>query len=373
MESRTSIEPFSHAMSTRRQRLHEASSRGRKIIGSFCTYTPIELIHACGFLPVRIWGGTGTVENAYSLVPNFICPYMRLSLENGLHGEFDFLSGLVQGYTCDVACGLVNIWKENIKTELYHSMALPYNDTGQSRAFLRSSLVELTQRLESIGGTCTEDALDASSTLYTRIRQILSVLSQRRSLGRTDLDAADFLTVVQAGFVTEPEDYLLMLMHLMDGLKQGIDTSPCQEIPVLVSGSLIEDAAILALIEQLGFRVVADELCTGLRSFTPVSGVGDNPMERLVDRIMKHFPCPSRSHPRDRIPLMKNLIAESGAKGVIFLFQKFCTPHLADHPIVSRALKEAGIPSISIEMDETGFMEAQVRTRLETFAGMLEA
>jgi benzoyl-CoA reductase/2-hydroxyglutaryl-CoA dehydratase subunit BcrC/BadD/HgdB len=65
------------------------------------------------------------------------------------------------------------------------------------------------------------------------------------------------------------------------------------------------------------------------------------------------------------------LIRASQAKGVIFVFQKFCTPHLADHPMVAQGLKDALIPSLAIEMDESGLMEAQAVTRLETFWGML--
>jgi benzoyl-CoA reductase subunit C len=371
MDSHPLIAPFNHALRTRSKRLNEASAQGKKVVGYFCTYTPIELIHSCGFLPVRIWGGTGQVEGAYSLVPNFICPFMRLSLEKALQGEFDFLSGLVQGYTCDVACGLVNIWRENFPAILYHSMPLPYNDTVDSRAFLRSALVELTEKLSAIGGRFTEDALDASLTLYREIRHILSELSKMRCRNKMNLDAADFLTVIQAGFVAGPEEYLGMLTELKNELGKDKGAVSGDGIPVLISGSVIEDADILTLIEQSGIRVVADDLCTGLRSFTPVSGNGERPLERLIDRIMKHSPCPSRSHPRDRIPFIKDLIEHSGAKGVIFLFQKFCTPHLADHPMVSQALKEAGFPGISIEMDEMGLMEAHARTRLETFSGML--
>ena len=90
-----------------------------------------------------------------------------------------------------------------------------------------------------------------------------------------------------------------------------------------------------------------------------------------MDRIMNRFPCPSRSHPRERVTHLLELIRESHAKGVIFVFQKFCTPHLADHPKVAQGLKDVLIPSIAIEMDESGLIEAQVATRLETFWGML--
>jgi benzoyl-CoA reductase/2-hydroxyglutaryl-CoA dehydratase subunit BcrC/BadD/HgdB len=161
-----------------------------------------------------------------------------------------------------------------------------------------------------------------------------------------------------------------MLKDLMVYLK-GAPVSRAPGTPVLVSGSVVEDAQAFTIIEGLGFKVVADDLCTGQRGFMPITGQGETPMERLIDRIMKRFPCPSRSHPTVRVPLLLELIRASHAKGVIFVFQKFCTPHLADHPKVAQGLKDALIPSIAIEMDESGLIEAQVATRLETFWGMV--
>jgi benzoyl-CoA reductase/2-hydroxyglutaryl-CoA dehydratase subunit BcrC/BadD/HgdB len=67
------------------------------------------------------------------------------------------------------------------------------------------------------------------------------------------------------------------------------------------------------------------------------------------------------------------LLERSGAKGVVFLIQKFCTPHLADVPTLSKELKERGYPSIMIEVDETWQIQGQLRTRLESFFEMLGA
>ncbi|MCU0577679.1 MAG: 2-hydroxyacyl-CoA dehydratase family protein [Desulfobacterota bacterium] len=371
MDTRAVMAPFRDAVLHKRRRLEEAAARGTRIVGYFCTYTPVEVIHACGFLPVRIWGGTGQAEKAYNLVPNFICPYMRLGLDKALNGEFGFLTGIVQGYTCDVACGLVNVWKGNIPARIYHSVPLPYNDSPESRIFLKAAMGELVQKLSGSGGRYSEAALEASLELYGRIRGVLSALYENRMQGLLPLSSADLNIVVQAYFVTPPEEFLAMLRRLVHDLNAG-DTSARDGLPVLISGSLVEDEKVLSLIEDLGFIVTADDLCTGLRAFTPVTGPGEGPMDRLAARIMKRFPCPSRSRPAQRIPLLLDLIRASGAKGAIFLFQKFCTPHLADHPLVSQALKDAGIPSILIEMDGDSGLEAQAATRLETFAGMLE-
>ena len=370
MDPHPEVLPFVESVLLRETRLKDAASKGNKVIGYFCTYTPVELIHAAGFIPVRIWGGSRGVQKAYSLVPSFICPYMRLSLEGALEGEFRFLSGIVQGYTCDVACGVVNIFRGNFGMELVHNLALPYNDNPDARRFLRSGLEELCEKLSRMGGMITETSLEESVRLYEGIRSILAGLFALQSQGVFPLSAADLWAVVSSYFVTPPREYLDMISGLDGHLK---DAAPCRPegIPVVVSGSVLEDEGALAVVEGSGFRVAADDLCTGRRGFLPTAGQGQSPMERMVDRLMNRLPCPSRSHPRDRIPGLLRLVEESGAKGVIFLFQKFCTPHLADHPRVAQALKEAGIPSMAIEMDEYGLIKAQVATRLETFSSML--
>ena len=78
MKTRFPMVPFRELLLNRRRVLEETAARGTKIVGYFCTYTPIEVIHACGMLPVRIWRGSGQAEKAYILVPSFKCPYMRL-------------------------------------------------------------------------------------------------------------------------------------------------------------------------------------------------------------------------------------------------------------------------------------------------------
>ena len=113
-------------------------------------------------------------------------------------------------------------------------------------------------------------------------------------------------------------------------------------VPVVVSGSLVEEPAVLDLLEDSGGKVVADDLCTGLRNFQPPSGQGGDAIEQLIDRYMNRLPCPARSRATDRAVLLIRLIERSRARGVVFLFQKFCTPHLADHPFLVSRVEEKG-------------------------------
>jgi bcr-type benzoyl-CoA reductase subunit C len=368
--SSTSLKPFVDAISRNNELLTGLASEGRKILGYFCTYSPIELIHAFGFIPVRVQGGTGPVTKADLLAPGFICPYMRQALGKALNGEYNFLSGIVQAYTCDVACGLTNIWQENIPGEIFHTIPLPYNDTSDSRHFFGAALDELKEKLEDLGGVFSDEALKDSLDLYGEIRRMVLELYRMRSMRRLPLSAGEFLLVVQTGFVTPPEDYQQMLKDLIGEVSKS-ETSDAGGVPVLVSGSLIEEPRVLDLLEECGGKVVADDLCTGFRHFYPPAGAGQTATERLIDRYMNRFPCPARSRAEKRIPLILELINNSQARGVVFLFQKFCTPHLADHPILAEELKKEGIPSVAIEMEEAGIGEGRLRTRLEAFFEML--
>jgi benzoyl-CoA reductase/2-hydroxyglutaryl-CoA dehydratase subunit BcrC/BadD/HgdB len=66
-----------------------------------------------------------------------------------------------------------------------------------------------------------------------------------------------------------------------------------------------------------------------------------------------------------------DLARGSGAKGIVFFLQKFCTPHLADLPVALDALQAEGLRGLVVEMEETGFNEGQLRTRVESFLEML--
>ena len=117
--------------------------------------------------------------------------------------------------------------------------------------------------------------------------------------------------------------------------------------------------------------MVGDDLCTGLRAFSPPTGRGEDPIDRLMDRHFKRFPCPARMKAQERAPVLADLANGSHAKGVVFFLQKFCTPHLADLPVVLDTLQAEGVRGLVVEMEETGLNEGQLRTRVESFLEML--
>ena len=364
------LRPFQRAIAEQTTRLRESAEQGRRFIGYFCTYAPVELIHAAGFIPIRVSGRSKTVQDADSLVPVFICPFLRQAMEAGMAGEYDYLSGIVQGYTCDAACGVIDIWQQNVGGEIFHTVPLPYNDNPEARAFLKAGFRELAEILEQADGRMTDESLTASLDIYAAIRKRVLELYKQRSNDGFPLSASDFLTLIQAGFCMPPEEYL----SLLNTLAEEWDNSPRDDskgIPLLVSGSLVESPSVLATLEDLGARIVGDDLCTGYRHFDPVDGTGETAMDRLVDRYIQRVPCASRARAEERATFLDRLIDESGARAVVFLYQKFCSPHLGDYPFLKKHLGERGISCLMLELEEGDETGGRLATRLEGFLEIL--
>ena len=149
---------------------------------------------------------------------------------------------------------------------------------------------------------------------------------------------------MEACLCLPPDESLPLVTALVKSALEG-NTSSRPGIPILISGSLIEDMRIFDAVEKAGGRTAADDLCTGWRNFCPPAG--PHPDRSTHRPLSAHSRAqPGRSSGRAPI-LFRGLLERSGARGVVFLLQKFCTPHLADHPILVRALKERGIPSSS--------------------------
>jgi len=367
------VSEFTRALENPKAMIDDVSKSGKRAVGYFCTYTPVELIHAVGAVPLRIAGGPMRIDRADRLSPTFLCPYMRAGLERALAGDYENLFGLIQGYTCDVACGMFNVWKENIRLSFYHILSLPYGDHPESKLFFEKELLNMTGRLADHGLELSDVALNRSLDLYADIRRAVQDLYARRYDGDLPLSAGDFDAVIRGVQAMPPERARELLAGLVSSLETITEGGPGKQdgTPILVSGSLVEERNVFDLIERSCGRIAADDLCTGFRYFDPPAGSGKTALSRLIDRYVARFPCPSRQRARHRIPLLLDLADRSGARGVVFLIQKFCTPHLTDIPILGQGLKEAGLPHLIIEMEETGVMEGQAVTRLQGFFEMI--
>jgi len=364
---------FAEIVETRTDYLREYKARtGKKIFGYFCTYTPEELLHAAGIHPVRLFGGTEDITQADTLMQSFVCPFVRGLLDTALKGGFDYVDGVMHAYTCDATCGLFGIWQRNIKTDFTYMYAPPYFLSEGSVKYHVSEIGKLKAAVEEFtGNEITDESLRESIEVYNRKRSALKRLYAIRAANPTPISGSDALEVVLAGTIMPPEEFSDMVEALIKELLRpvgcGQDTHR-----VYISGSELHDPEILRTIEQAGATIVGDDLCTGSRGFHDLVEPGDDAIEALARRYISRTPCPSRLPVKRRLEFILEGIRESRADSLIFVIQKFCDPHLAEQPPLSKSLKQAGIPNTVIETEHRiGPSRGQIRTRIQGFLEMI--
>jgi len=364
---------FSEIIENRTEYLREYKERsGRKIFGYFCTYTPEELLHAAGVHPVRLFGGTEDITQADTLIQSFVCPFVRAVLDTALKGGFDYLDGIVHAYTCDATCGLFGIWQRNIKTDFTYTYAPPYFMSEGSLRYHVSELGKLKKAIEKYtGAEISDESMAKSIELYNRKRSALKRLYALRASNPTPISGSEVLDVVLAGSILPPEEYISMIEALIKEILRPVGCGQDAH-RVYISGSELHDTEILRTIEGAGATIVGDDLCTGARGFHDLVEPGGDPIEALARRYITRTPCPSRLPVGRRLEFILEGMRECRAEALIFVIQKFCDPHLAEQPILSESLKEAGIPNMVIETEHRiGPGKEQIRTRVQGFLEMI--
>jgi len=338
-------------------------------LGYVCTYVPEEIIHAAGFAALRILPGIAPTFIADAWLPGFCCAVARGCLARSLNGELDQLSGLVFASTCDTMQCLGDIWGTARPQDRIATIDTPTRlDDHHVMSYLTSELSRFAHEVAAISGRAiSPQTLWESIRLYNRKRQSLRQLEDSRE----HLNAADHLVVINAGFVLPVEEYVALLEQLTIHLSEESHSEVATGIPLVISGALLEDTTVHELLDELGGRVVGDDLCNGSRYYDTLVAESGDPFEALAVRYLHRAPCPCKHAPaHSRLERLRGIVRCTEASGIIFALHKFCEPHAFDYPYLAHALEEEGIPSLLLEVESTS-SRGQLRTRLQAFLEIL--
>lgn len=332
-------------------------------VGYLCTYTPEELIVAAGLRPVRLFPPAGPTGPADAYLQSFACSFARGCLDAALRGRWDALTGVVFPYTCDSLRAVSELWRCHLPTRYHFFLNLPVRIEGPAAlAYTAQEFGRLRGWLEMVAGaSVTDDALHAAVRLVGAVRE---GLARSGLVGRAYLEMAMRAQVMDRWAAVE----------LLAG-KAPEAPCPAPGVKVVVSGGALEDPAILDVFQEAGITVAGDDLCVGSRYAALGSAWGDtppnNPLVALARAYREREPCPTRHPPDRRLQCLLARVEELGARGVVFLLQKFCDSHAFDLPYLRSELGLRGIPSLLLEVEQGALARGQARTRLEAFAEMM--
>jgi bcr-type benzoyl-CoA reductase subunit C len=339
-----------------------------RAMGYFCTYVPEEIIHAAGFAPLRIRSGSETPSRADAHLQSYTCALCRSALDQALRGDLSFLQGVVFPHTCDTIQALTDIWRMSFPDLYVETIVQPvYLSSPSTRPYLIAELQRFRRSLEEIiGQDISDQAINASIELYNYKRRLLARLYDLCDR----LTAPGLFAATSAGFIMPLEEYNQLLGELVELLAEEENTTR-KGLGLILVGAVLDDPAMLTIVEELGARIVGDDLCTGSRYFAqPVEANGE-PITALADRYLHRLPCPAKYHPdHERGEHLLKLIHKTRADGIVFVLQKFCDPHAFDYAMIKEKLDAAALPYLRLEMEHAPALD-QWRTRLQAFLEMI--
>lgn len=347
--------------------------KDRKAIGFFCPYVPEELLHAAGFLPLRLMGTPIKMSHVQAHLPSNCCHLVKSSLESLLQGELDFLQGVVFTQTCDSMQGLSDIWAHQRRLPIHFNLMVPTHlDSEHSRPYLKAEIERFKEFLESHSGRMTPERIKASIQLFNRIRVKLGEIYTRRRKGLTQWSGRLFAQTIRAGYLLDRERYLEILNELLNAFPEKTGEG-ANRIPVFLAGNMAHPESYFSLIEEAGAMVVQDDLCSGARTLRLMVPEDLDPIEALTQRYFTSFFCPTKHKGyRAHEETLLREVQESGARGVIFLLYKYCEAHYFDYPDLKVALESKGIPCLLLDVEDPSQSVGQIKIRLQAFVEMLQ-
>ena len=359
-------------------KLHEAAAspraqmdgylaQGKKIVLCAPVYTPEELIHAMGFVPMGAWGGDVALNRAKEYCPAFLCSIVQSALELGINGAYDGASAIVIPSLCDTLKTMGENWKYAVPSIPFIPMTYPQNrKPAYGVAFTKAGYERVIRDLEKLGGKFDDAKLAQSNALYNRhnaaMRKLDEVLAKH-----PEVTAQQRSDAFKSAFFMTKEEHTTLIEELNAALEA--QTPAAEKTPILLSGILTDAPGFNAILDDLDLHIVADDVAAQSRQYRTD---GDDALTALAQKFADMDNCSVLYNAaKPRVQWIVDTAKARNAKGVLVALTKFCDPEEFDYVMIKKACEAAGIPVTVVEIDRQMVQFEQARTNIETFRDML--
>jgi benzoyl-CoA reductase/2-hydroxyglutaryl-CoA dehydratase subunit BcrC/BadD/HgdB len=210
------------------------------------------------------------------------------------------------------------------------------------------------------------------------LHDIRSKIRQLYEAGyRSDrINWCDIYEAVNAGFYLDRKEFRELLSDLLDEVELESLIEPDENKPrIFISGSIIPrgDTKIIDLVEQVGGKIVGDDLCTGLRPSVGLE-IKDSTVDAIADAYLARVQCaalPNLNLEEDkRVKNLLRLVRESKADGVVYHTLRYCDPFTFKAGETKKLLGRE-IPFLEIHTEYASSDVEGIRTRLRAFIELL--
>jgi benzoyl-CoA reductase/2-hydroxyglutaryl-CoA dehydratase subunit BcrC/BadD/HgdB len=346
---------------------------GKKVIGCFPIYTPGELVHAAGMIPMGLWGGQVAPSVAGQYAPIFTCSLMRSCLDLGMLDKYAGLSAAMMSMVCDTYRGMSGAWRVGVKNIPLISFIHPQNRAdAASKEFLIAEYGAVKIKLEAIAGCeITDQSLNKTFKVYNAHNAVM------REFAEVANDHLDVITpnvrhsVMKSSHFMEKAEHTAIVEKIIAAL-QELPVYQWAGKKVILSGITAEPSHFLDLFTENKIAVVGDDLAQESRQFRTDIPEGNDPMARLAQQWLDRKGC-SVVHEisSTRGELIVELATENKADGIVVCLMKFCDVEEYDYPMIASKAEAAGIPTLCLDIDQSIQINEQSRTKVQSFAEMI--
>ena len=353
--------------------LEKLTASGKKVVGCIPYFYPEELVAACGMVPFGLWGAEMEVNRAKAYYPAFICSLLQTVLEQGMAGRLDRLSAVIIPLSCDSmknmrlnwGCGVPHIPFIDMPMAQNRKLAGGIEYTATTFRKIQKKLSEISEYDPS------DEEIQLSIKKYNRNRAALRRFSELAGKHPELVTPRQRCDVIKSRYFMEAEAHT----ELVEEINAALEPAPIKKwdgLRVVTTGILADSRDLLQILEDNGIAIVDDQVVHESIYFREDTPIMDDPVTALAARIGNIDGCSILYDPgKRRAHMLVELAHEAKSDGVIYLLTKFCDPEEYDYVPVKKALNEAGIPLLQVEVDQQMTNYEQARSAIEAFADML--
>lgn len=355
--------------------------QGKHIVGTYCVYTPYEIMMAGGAIPISLCAMSDEpISEAEKDLPRNLCPLIKSSYgfaKTDTCPYFYFADLIVGETTCD---GKKKMYEYMNDIKPVHVMQLPQEtESDDSFNLWRNEMIRLKERIEKeLDVTITDDDLKKAIVDRNNERQAIKDFYELSQLTPPPMTGLELLTVLYgATFKTDQAEKIQSLKDITKSIKDEYDNGVrkvSEDAPrILVTGCPIggDTAKVIKLIEEAGAVVVAYENCTGIKGNDELVDETIEPYDALTRKYL-NVACSCMSPNDKRIDLLDRLVDDYKADGVIDIILQACHTYNVETLRIKNFINDKkDRPYMSVETDYSQSDIGQLKTRISAFVEML--
>ena len=369
------FESFPEARKSGFMKMKAHKDNGGKIVGTYCSFIPTELIMAAGAIPVTLCATSEEpIAAAQEHLPSNLCPLIKASYGFALTDTcpyFYFSDFIVGETTCDGKKKMFELMNDIKDT---YVMQLPSSRDEVALTMWEAEIKKFWKKLEDFYGvTITEEDVKKAILQKNAERDLVLEYLDLGKLNPSPISGYELGTKLDTlSFIPSMEERCKQLRERIDEVKADWEANYKGKVSrkprILITGCPnggVRDKTIKVL-EELGADVVAFDTCNSNREKIEKVDTTLPVTEALAKKYLT-INCSVMSPNTNRLKFISDMIDDYQVDGVLEIILQACHTFSIESYNVKKSVLAKKIPYLKVETDYSKADAGQINTRLEAF------